>query len=93
MVAGSYDRQMSFWRVTLTSDGTAMAKLERAFLAHQARIDPEPREGQGRSGEGTWRQFAKNLGVDTGGFFFFVFFSGIVDPRKVSCFLHQQQPR
>mmetsp|Transcript_83169 Transcript_83169/g.239013 ORF Transcript_83169/g.239013 Transcript_83169/m.239013 type:complete len:749 (-) Transcript_83169:115-2361(-) len=34
IIAGSYDRQLSFWKVTLTSDGSAMAKFERAFLAH-----------------------------------------------------------
>ncbi|CAE7210634.1 unnamed protein product [Symbiodinium natans] len=39
VVAGSYDRQLSFWRVTLTSDGTAMAKFERVFLAHQDATD------------------------------------------------------
>mmetsp|Transcript_80063 Transcript_80063/g.226597 ORF Transcript_80063/g.226597 Transcript_80063/m.226597 type:complete len:742 (+) Transcript_80063:88-2313(+) len=35
LVAGSYDRQLSFWKITLTSDGTAMARFERAFLAHE----------------------------------------------------------
>eukprot|EP00930_Biecheleria_cincta_P070777 TRINITY_DN58386_c0_g1_i1.p1 TRINITY_DN58386_c0_g1~~TRINITY_DN58386_c0_g1_i1.p1 ORF type:complete len:740 (-),score=125.87 TRINITY_DN58386_c0_g1_i1:40-2259(-) len=35
LISGSYDRQLSFWKVTLTSDGTAMAKYERAFLAHE----------------------------------------------------------
>lgn len=39
VVAGSYDRQLSFWRVTLTSDGTAMAKFERVFLAHEDATD------------------------------------------------------
>lgn len=34
LIVGSYDRQLSFWKITLTSDGTAMAKFERAFLAH-----------------------------------------------------------
>lgn len=38
LIAGSYDRQLSVWRVTLTSDGTAMAKFERTFCAHD---DPE----------------------------------------------------
>jgi len=40
LVAGSYDRQLSFWKVTLTSDGTAMAKFERAYQAHDE-IDDE----------------------------------------------------
>jgi len=40
LIAGSYDRQLSFWKVTLTSDGTAMAKFERAFIAHDE-IDDE----------------------------------------------------
>merc|ERR1740138_91232 len=31
LIAGSYDRQLSFWKVTQTSDGTAVAKFERAF--------------------------------------------------------------
>jgi len=35
LIAGSYDRQLSFWKITLTSDGTAMAKFERAFVAHE----------------------------------------------------------
>lgn len=35
LIAGSYDRQLSFWKVTLTSDGTAMAKFERAYLVHE----------------------------------------------------------
>jgi len=35
LIAGSYDRQISFWRVTLTIDGTAMANFEQAFLAHE----------------------------------------------------------
>eukprot|EP00439_Symbiodinium_sp_Y106_P024554 s5728_g3.t1 len=39
VVAASYDRQLSFWRVTLTSDGTAMAKFERVFLAHEDATD------------------------------------------------------
>lgn len=34
LISGSYDRQISFWKVMLTSDGSAMAKFERAFLAH-----------------------------------------------------------
>eukprot|EP00428_Durinskia_dybowskii_P008924 CAMPEP_0170298972 /NCGR_PEP_ID=MMETSP0116_2-20130129/49679_1 /TAXON_ID=400756 /ORGANISM="Durinskia baltica, Strain CSIRO CS-38" /LENGTH=749 /DNA_ID=CAMNT_0010550661 /DNA_START=19 /DNA_END=2264 /DNA_ORIENTATION=+ len=34
LIAGSYDRHVSFWKVTLTSDGTAMAKFDRVFLAH-----------------------------------------------------------
>lgn len=34
LIAGSYDRQLSFWKVTLTTDGTAMAKFERAYVAH-----------------------------------------------------------
>eukprot|EP00929_Paragymnodinium_shiwhaense_P016337 TRINITY_DN124628_c0_g1_i1.p1 TRINITY_DN124628_c0_g1~~TRINITY_DN124628_c0_g1_i1.p1 ORF type:complete len:751 (-),score=71.76 TRINITY_DN124628_c0_g1_i1:102-2354(-) len=39
IVAGSYDRQLSFWKVTLTSDGTAMAKFERAYIAHEEEND------------------------------------------------------
>lgn len=39
LIAGSYDRQLSFWKVTLTSDGTAMAKFERAFAAHDEHDD------------------------------------------------------
>jgi WD40 repeat protein len=35
LIAGSYDRQISFWKVTLTSDGSATAKFERAFTAHE----------------------------------------------------------
>merc|ERR1719401_2614746 len=33
LIAGSYDRQLSFWKVSLTSDGTAVAKFDRAFSA------------------------------------------------------------
>jgi len=40
LVSGSYDRQLSFWKVTLTSDGTAMARIDRVFLAHEE-IDDE----------------------------------------------------
>jgi len=40
IVAGSYDRRLSFWKISQTSDGTAMAKFERAFCAHQG-IDDE----------------------------------------------------
>lgn len=39
VVAGSYDRLMSFWRVTLTSDRTAMAKFERVVHAHPDATD------------------------------------------------------
>jgi hypothetical protein len=39
LVAGSYDRQISFWKVTLTNDGTAMAKFERAYTAHDEMDD------------------------------------------------------
>mmetsp|Transcript_73327 Transcript_73327/g.203436 ORF Transcript_73327/g.203436 Transcript_73327/m.203436 type:complete len:738 (-) Transcript_73327:78-2291(-) len=35
LIAGSYDLQLSFWKITLTSDGTAMAKFERAYVAHE----------------------------------------------------------
>merc|ERR1712139_585780 len=40
LIAGSYDRQLSFWKVALTSDGILMAKFERAFMAHDE-IDDE----------------------------------------------------
>lgn len=36
LVAGSYDRQLSFWRVTLTSDGAATAKFDRVYTAHDS---------------------------------------------------------
>jgi WD40 repeat protein len=39
LVAGSYDRQLSFWKVTTSQDGTAMAKFERAFSAHDESDD------------------------------------------------------
>jgi len=39
LIAGSYDRQLSFWKVTLTSDGTAMAKFEHAYVAHDEADD------------------------------------------------------
>uniref|UniRef100_A0A6U6H4D5 Uncharacterized protein n=1 Tax=Zooxanthella nutricula TaxID=1333877 RepID=A0A6U6H4D5_9DINO len=39
LVAGSYDRQVSFWKATLTNDGTAMAKFDRAFVVHDAPDD------------------------------------------------------
>jgi len=35
LIAGSYDRQLSCWKVTLNIDGTAMAKFERVFEAHE----------------------------------------------------------
>lgn len=39
LIAGSYDRQISFWRVMLTIDGTAVANFEHAFLAHEESDD------------------------------------------------------
>eukprot|EP00933_Yihiella_yeosuensis_P030724 TRINITY_DN24316_c0_g1_i1.p1 TRINITY_DN24316_c0_g1~~TRINITY_DN24316_c0_g1_i1.p1 ORF type:complete len:783 (+),score=121.17 TRINITY_DN24316_c0_g1_i1:121-2349(+) len=40
LIAGSYDRQVSIWKVTNTSDGTAMGKFERSWLAHEE-VDDE----------------------------------------------------
>jgi len=40
VVAGSYDRTLSFWTISQTSDGIAMAKFDRVFCAHQS-VDDE----------------------------------------------------
>lgn len=39
VVAGSYDGQLSFWKIMQTNDGTAMGKFDRAFLAHEVADD------------------------------------------------------
>jgi len=35
LIVGSYDRQLSLWKVTLSNDGTAQAKMDTCFMAHE----------------------------------------------------------
>jgi len=39
VVAGSYDGQLSFWKIMQTNDGTAMGKFDRAYMAHDIADD------------------------------------------------------
>lgn len=36
LIVGSYDRKLSLWKVTLSNDSTAQAKMDQCFLAHQS---------------------------------------------------------